>query len=213
MRRVFILVFLNAVSIMFFTGCATLQDPYSIIAAQKQEIEQLKAELEHRKKEFEATQNKLMQELKSQIEEGKVKIENLKRGLVLTLLEDILFDSGKAEIKSEGKETLTKVARVLKEACPDRDVSIEGHTDNVPIKYSGWRSNWELSTARANSVLHFFIDECGIRPQRLRVAGFGEYRPVASNDTEKGRRLNRRVEIVILPENVSKVKAALPEDL
>lgn len=198
-------LFSAVVFVALLTGCATLQDPYNIIAEQKKEISELKARLQAREKEFEIAQSELMKELEKQIEAGNVKIENLERGLVLTLLEDILFNSGKTIIKPEGKETLIKVADVLKENCPDKNVSIEGHTDNEPIRYSGWESNWELSTARANSVLHFFIDNCGIKPERIRIVGFGEYAPVASNETEEGRQQNRRVEIVILPEKISKV--------
>ena len=84
------------------------------------------------------------------------------------------------------------------------DIGIEGHTDNEPIKYSGWKSNWELSTARALSVLHYLIDEKGVAPIRVSAIGYGEYRPIASNSNKEGRQANRRVEIVILP-NVSKV--------
>jgi len=206
MSKSFSLVILFSAAALL-TSCATVPDPYNIIASQKEEINLLKERLAEREKEFRVAQDKLMRELKDQIEEGTVKIENLKRGLVLTMLEEILFDSGKIDIKSKGKEALTKVATVLKEDCPDKNVSIEGHTDNVPIKYSGWKSNWELSTARANSVLHFFIDECGIMPERLRVVGFGEYMPVGSNESKEGREENRRVEIVILPEKTSKVEA------
>ena len=165
--------------------------------------------MEKREGEFKVTQNNLERELKKQIKSGRIKIEKLKKGLVLTMLDDILFDSGKAEIKPEGKKALAKIANVLKEDCPNKDVSIEGHTDNQPIKYSGWKTNWELSTARANSILHFFVDECKLKPERLRVVGFGEHKPVASNKTEEGRQQNRRVEIVILPEKISKVKAEL----
>ena len=87
----------------------------------------------------------------------------------------------------------------------DFNIGIEGYTDDVPIKYSGWKSNWELSTARSLSVLHFLVNEKGISPERLSAIGFGEYRPVASNDTKEGRKLNRRVEIVIQPK-ISKIK-------
>ena len=207
-KKNFNLKLFNAIVVgILLTGCATTPDPYAIIERQKKEIGQLKERLKQREEEFKIAQNTLMSELKEQIEAGKIKIENLKRGLVLSMLEDILFDSGKAEIKPEGKEALIKVANVLKEDCSNKNVSIEGHTDNEPIKYSGWKSNWELSTVRANSVLHFFIDECGIKPERLRVVGFGEYGPVASNETKEGRQQNRRVEIVILPEKTRKVEA------
>jgi chemotaxis protein MotB len=93
----------------------------------------------------------------------------------------------------------------LAENVPENDIGIEGHTDNEPIRYSGWKSNWELSTARALSVLHYLIDKKGISPLRVSAIGYGEYRPVASNVDKEGRRLNRRVEIVILPK-ATKVK-------
>ncbi|MCK5081464.1 MAG: OmpA family protein, partial [Candidatus Omnitrophica bacterium] len=84
----------------------------------------------------------------------------------------------------------------------DLNVGIEGHTDNVPITHSGWKSNWELSTARALSVLHHLEDNEGISPKRLSATGYGEFRPVASNATKAGKQDNRRVEIVILPKTM-----------
>jgi chemotaxis protein MotB len=86
-------------------------------------------------------------------------------------------------------------------------VGIEGHTDNEQIKFSGWKSNWELSAARALSVLHYLVDEKKISGKRVSAIGYGEYRPVTSNDTREGRQQNRRVEVVILP-RVTKVKEA-----
>jgi len=83
---------------------------------------------------------------------------------------------------------------------------VEGHTDNEPIKYSGWRSNWELSSGRALAVVHYLIDKRNLEPDRIRAVGFGEFQPVASNDAPEGRRQNRRVEIVILPAAIKKVK-------
>jgi chemotaxis protein MotB len=121
------------------------------------------------------------------------------RGLVITFLDEILFDSGKAKIKSEAFPALEKVASVITEKASDLDIGVEGHTDNIPIKHSGWKSNWELSTARATSVLHYLVDQ-GVSPGRLAAIGYGEFRPVAANDSSENRRINRRVEIVILPE-------------
>jgi chemotaxis protein MotB len=100
---------------------------------------------------------------------------------------------------------LDKVSAVLKDNMAQFNIGIEGHTDNIPIKHSNWKSNWELSTARALSVLHYLEKNQGISPERLSAIGYGEYRPVASNETNEGRKQNRRVEIVILP-NVTKVK-------
>ena len=120
------------------------------------------------------------------------------RGLVVTFLDEILFDSGKDKIREEAFASLDKVCGVIVDKASDLDIGVEGHTDNEPIKHSGWESNWELSTARANSVV-YYLDGKGVDPGRLAAIGYGEHRPVASNDTPEGRRRNRRVEIVILP--------------
>ena len=141
----------------------------------------------------------------TEIQDKQVKLQMMEKGLVITVVGDLLFDSGKANIRPEGDAVLNKVALVLKENVPQFNVGIEGHTDNQPIKHSGWKSNWELSSARALSVLHYLVNEKGISPYRLSAIGYGEYRPVASNNTKSGRQLNRRVEIVILPK-ITKVK-------
>jgi len=138
--------------------------------------------------------------LSKEIEDRQVKLEMMEKGLVITVVGDVLFDSGKAKIRPESYPILDKVATVLKENVPELNVGIEGHTDNAPIKFSGWQSNWELSTARALSVLHYLVEEKSISPQRLSAVGYGEYSPVASNSNKEGRQLNRRVEIVILPQ-------------
>lgn len=159
--------------------------------------------------ELTEAQNLLKDRLAQEIKDKQVRLEMMDKGLVITFVADVLFDSGKAKIREEAYPILDKVSRVLKENVPDLNVGIEGHTDNEPIKYSGWKSNWELSTARALSVLHYLVDNKGIYPQRLSAVGYGEYKAVASNDTADGRRLNRRVEVVILPK-VKKVKEAAP---
>ena len=117
----------------------------------------------------------------------------------MNILDRVLFDSGKAKIRHEAYPLLDKVATVLKDNMANFNVGIEGYTDNVPIKHSKWKSNWELSTARSLSVLHFLANEKGVSPERLSASGFGEYRPVDTNDTSAGRKQNRRVEIVIQP--------------
>ena len=149
----------------------------------------------------------LEQQLSGEIKDKQVKLQMLEKGLVITFLADVLFDSGKAKLKPESYPAIDKVARVLKDNVPNLKVGIEGHTDNQPIQYSGWRSNWELSTGRALSVLHYLIDERGVAPGRLSVIGYGEFQAVASNDSSEGRQANRRVEVVILPA-VTKVKEA-----
>ncbi|MCM8797276.1 MAG: OmpA family protein [Candidatus Omnitrophica bacterium] len=166
-----------------------------------QKIEELSTQLDElmqAKKLLEARLNK-------EIQDEDIKLQMMEKGLVITVVGDMLFDSGKAEIKNEAYLVLDKVARILKENVPDYNIGIEGHTDNQPIQYSGWKSNWELSTARALSVLHYLVDKKGLSPDRLSAIGYGEYRPVEDNDTKEGRRLNRRVEIVILPK-IKKIK-------
>jgi chemotaxis protein MotB len=96
-------------------------------------------------------------------------------------------------------QMIDKLYKFLNDTVHDLSVGIEGHTDNQPIKYSGWKSNWELSSARALSVVHYLQDEKAIVPERLSAIGHGEYKPVESNDTKEGRAKNRRVEVVILP--------------
>ena len=129
------------------------------------------------------------------------------RGLVITFLSEVFFDSGKDKVKEDGKLSLQKVAEVLNRDVPNSNVAVEGHTDNDQIKYSAWASNWELSSARALAVLHYIVDECKVRPQRLSANGYGEFRPIAPNDSPENKQKNRRVEIFILPSLVSKVKA------
>jgi chemotaxis protein MotB len=126
----------------------------------------------------------------------------LEKGLVITFVSEVLFDSGKATLKNDSLGKLNKIADVLQTTVKDLKVGVEGHTDNVPIKRSGWKSNWELSSARAMSVLHYLIDKEGVDPARVSATGYGEFHPVASNDSKVGRQKNRRVEIVILPNTV-----------
>ncbi|OGX18168.1 MAG: hypothetical protein A3K83_00080 [Omnitrophica WOR_2 bacterium RBG_13_44_8b] len=166
-----------------------------------QKIEELSKQLD----ELSEARSLLEERLSQEIQDKQVKLEMMEKGLVITVVGDLLFDSGKAKIRSEAYPTLDKVARVLNENVPQFNVGIEGHTDNQPIKVSGWKTNWELSSARALSVLHYLVKQKGVAPQRLSANGYGEFHPVASNATREERQLNRRVEIVILPQ-VSKVK-------
>jgi chemotaxis protein MotB len=166
-----------------------------------QKIEELSRQLDDLNQAKRLLEDRLSQEIKDK----QVRLQMMDKGLVITVVGDVLFDSGKAKIRQGGFSILDKVARVLKENVPEFSVGIEGHTDNQPIKFSGWKSNWELSSARALSVLHYLTDEKGISPDRLSAIGYGEFRPVASNDTREDRQLNRRVEIVILPK-VTKIK-------
>ncbi len=161
----------------------------------KGEVDRLMLLRNQENRELEAARAELEKRLKG--EQG-VSVEMSERGLVVTFLAEVLFDSGKAKVKAGAHDVLDKVAKVITDKAPDRNIAVEGHTDNEPIKKSGWKSNWELSTARATSVLHY-LEEKGMDPKKLQATGYGEYRPVVSNDTVEGRQKNRRVEIIILP--------------
>ncbi len=118
--------------------------------------------------------------------------------MILTMSTDILFDSGRIEIKKTGKAALAKIAQVLKPVTRQKFL-VAGHTDNVPIRTKQFPSNWELSTRRAIEVVHYLISQ-EMNPKDLAAAGYGEFAPIAKNDTDRDRAKNRRIEIVLLPE-------------
>src|SRR5271157_654655 len=123
-----------------------------------------------------------------------VTVKNEPRGVVITFSDAVLFASGSADVKPEIHSVLADLSKLL--AANPGKVTIEGHTDNVPISSPKYASNWELSTSRAASMLHFFIEK-GLDPTKFGIAGYAEFRPLESNATEEGRQKNRRVEIVI----------------
>ena len=142
--------------------------------------------------------------LKKQIEKeiaeggfnGKVTVSLEERGLVVSLQDTVLFVSGSAYLAPYARAIITKIGITLK-PLPNY-VSIEGHTDNVPIHNQQFLSNWELSVARATNVVQALIADSGIPPARLSATGYGEFRPVAPNDSDEHRQMNRRVDILIL---------------
>ena len=155
------------------------------------------AEVEKLKKSYED----MTAGLKSEISAGEIKITQLQGKLTVNLVDRILFDSGKAQVKEDGRKVLDKVGAVLNRVA-DKNIRIEGHTDNVPITTelrSKYPSNWELSTARATAVARYLQDHDKVDPARLVAAGYGEYHPVSPNNTPEGRALNRRIEIVLVP--------------
>ncbi len=120
------------------------------------------------------------------------------RGLVITLNNAIIFNSGSADIKTEYESSLIKIADIIK--LVHNHIRVEGHTDNRPINTKLYPSNWELSTARAAGVVRLFIEKGHISPERVVAVGYGEYKPVADNATEAGREKNRRIDIIVLSE-------------
>lgn len=158
------------------------------------DIGQLLASQEEQKQFQKLEQN--VKDIVSQNNLNGVQVNLDERGLVIRFMEGVLFDSGKADIKEPAKVVLNKMAPILKQS--HRQIRVEGHTDNIPIHTREFPSNWELSTARAVNVVRYFIDKHNFSPYLISAAGYGEYRPVAPNDTDKHRALNRRVDIIIL---------------
>lgn len=146
--------------------------------------------------------------LKSMIDGGQLTVSIDAGRIVINLPDNVLFNSGSANLNIEGQVALRKIGEVLTQFS-DRRFQVEGHTDNVPIKSARFPSNWELSTARALAVVHL-LTEMGVTPENVSAAGFGEFRPRADNETEEGKKLNRRIEIVMLP-NLDILSNELPK--
>ena len=155
---------------------------------------------EEKVREVSSTYEQLVKTMKGEIDKGQVTISELKGKLTVNMVDAILFDSGKAEVKQDGLVVLGKVIEILK-TVNDKSIRIEGHTDNKPIvgpltqRYS---TNWELSAARAINVARY-LQKQGIEPTKLSAAAFSEFKSVADNSTLEGRAKNRRIEIVLVP--------------
>jgi len=139
----------------------------------------------------------LVAKFKAMVDAGKLQVE-VRNGLMIVKLPDnILFDPGKTDLKKEGQEAIVQVTNILN-GIPDRKFQIAGHTDNKPIKSGKFRDNWELSAQRALVVNELMI-KSGMDPKRLSAAGYADVLPVANNETDDGRKQNRRIEIVLVP--------------
>ena len=190
------------IAVIMMSGCAinfAKRSPWDVqqLAELSDQLEQFKTLA--RLKADEADQLRQAREMLEQrlSSSADVSVGYDARGLVTRMLNQVLFDSGKADLRWSANGVLDKVAEVLKSA-PDQPVGVEGHTDNEPIKHSGWADNTALSLARANAVVEYLTRQ-GIDASRLTAIGFGEERPIVSNDTAAGRQKNRRVEIIIMP--------------
>lgn len=178
---------LNALSARYAEQQALVDE----LSKSKRKLEAAKAELEKKSAEYQ----QLATSLQGDIEAGRVELSELKGRLTVKMKDKILFASGSATIGKEGLAALLKVADALR-GVSGKVIRIEGHTDNVPTTGSAFATNWELSTARALAVVRYF-QEKGVDPTRLAAAGYGEFQPIAPNDTPEGRSLNRRIEIVL----------------
>lgn len=144
-----------------------------------------------------ALTNKLTRSLdKDELKDIDIKV--LKGVVYISLADNMLFKTGSYEISDRAMETLSKIAKIIKD-YKSYDVLVEGNTDNVPISRTNIRNNWDLSALRASSVVQALQNDFGVDPSRLTAGGRGEYNPIADNDTDLGRQRNRRTEIIITP--------------
>lgn len=181
-----------------------LQNELSASQQQMATLRRIKDETRRRNQIYEEFVNRL----KSMIDGGQLTVSIEQGRIVINLPDNILFKSGHANLNPEGQQALTQIASVLSQFS-DRRFQVEGHTDNKPIKSARFPSNWELSTSRALNVVHLLID-MNVAPENISAAGFGEFRPRANNETEEGRKLNRRIEIIMLP-NLDILSNELPK--
>ena len=197
MRKSLVLLIL---CVFVLSGCQVIFQ-----SGRRSDVEKIQT-LQNELNELKNAQKLLADRLSQEIKDKQVRLEMMEKGLVITFVAEVLFDSGKEKLREESLPILDKVIGVLKQEVPENSVGIEGHTDNEPIKYSRWKTNWELSAQRALSVL-YYLEQNGISSSRLSAIGYGEHHPIKSNDTVEGRQTNRRVEIVILPKSVKSIES------
>ena len=181
-----------------------LQGQVKTLSNENEALKKDKESLTKRKETLEkATEyyDDLNRKLEMEIQQGQVQIKEMNDRLTVTIVDKILFPSRSTEISKEGKQILNKVVSIIKNV-KDKRIQIEGHTDNVPIVSdlrNRYPTNWELSTGRATEVVRYLQEKGGIDPHLLSATGYGEYQPVAPNNTEDGKHKNRRIVIVLLP--------------
>jgi len=181
------------------TDKSALERDRGRLRADNEALERDKAKLLAAGKQTESQYDALVANLSQELKKGELQVRRYKDMLTVEVAEQLFFDSGRAALKDSGKAVLKKVADALK-SYEDKAIRVVGHTDNVPIAKSlqqRFPSNWELSSARATTVVRF-LQEAGIEPERLVATGRAEYAPVAPNDSEAGRQKNRRIEITLI---------------
>lgn len=179
--------------------------------AEKARLEQERAAKEEEIKRLTKTQEELSRSLQDEIAKGNITIQQVRDRLTINMVDRVLFDSGQAQIKPAGIKVLKQVGDVLNKIT-DKQIRIEGHTDNVPISaklQDRFKTNWELSTGRATTVVRYLIDTGGVDRQYLSAVGYADTRPIASNDSEEGRSSNRRIEIVLYPKDLKQIAGQL----
>lgn len=164
--------------------------------ASKENIEEAQKRMEQQN--LQKIQDKINTYIKENKLEAQLATTLTDEGLLITILNDIFFDSGSAEIRAKDEKLAREISELLV-MNPPRNIIVSGHTDNVPINNSEYDSNWHLSVMRAVNFMKVLIENDKLDPKAFSAKGFGEYKPVAKNDTKEGRQKNRRVEVLVLP--------------
>ena len=183
------------------------QEQLKAEAADKTRLEQERAAKDAEIQRLTRTHEELTKSLQAEIAKGDIKIKQVRDRLTINMVDRVLFDSGQSKVKPSGLKVLKQVSDILKNVT-DKQIRIEGHTDNVPIGVKlkdRFQTNWELSTARATSVVRYLIEEGGVDRANLSAVGYADTKPIASNDTEEGRTANRRIEIALYPKDLSEI--------
>lgn len=147
----------------------------------------------------------LEEEINKQGYSDKIKVDINEEGLYISIQELALFDSGRADILNDMSPLLLKISEFIKGLS--NNIRIAGYTDDVPISNSNFRSNWDLSAIRAINVMNFMVNYGGISEEKLSIQAYGQYKPISSNDTEEGKAKNRRVEIILVRNYPTELKA------
>jgi chemotaxis protein MotB len=183
----------------------TIEDQKGTIEGLENELKKERSVVQQKDKEIsdlEKTRAEIETSLKEQIAQKNIKIEEIEGKLKVTFVDKILFDSGSVKIKPKGREVLLTLADSFKDN-KKQSIVVEGHTDDVQIGSAlqdRFPTNWELSAARATSVVRFLQEKGTIEPERLTASGFSFYKSVDTNETDEGRKQNRRIEIILIPE-------------
>jgi chemotaxis protein MotB len=176
------------------TAKTQLEDSVAEMKRALEELSQRKLEAEKRIAEF----KELTAKFKPLVDAQKLSVRVVNGRMVVALSTDILFPSGSAKLSKAGLPAIVEVSNVLK-SIEGKKFQIEGHTDSVPIVTAQYASNWELASARALSVLKTMVDS-GMKPEQISAASFGPHQPIRPNDTAENKALNRRIEIVVVPD-------------
>src|SRR5882724_12419808 len=182
----------------------SLEQQQADLRKQIDALEQQKAQLLTASQQTLSQYDSLVRNLTEEVKKGELQVRQYKDMLTVDVAEQLFFDSGRADLKETGKAVLKKVGDALK-GYEDKVIRVVGHTDNVPISKSAQKvfpSNWELSVARATTVVRYF-QEVGIPPERMIASGRAEYQPIAENETPDGRKKNRRIEITLVDRNAA----------